>query len=114
MKTNPRADEDLTKLLRTWRVESHDDPTLSVKVWNRIGDSPGEAVPGRLGNLIGWVLRPVGMVTIVSAFILMGAALGEVSFSRGRDAAVERLAAQYVRSIDPILMTGHQPVSGNE
>lgn len=106
----PHSDSDLGNLLQTWKIGSRDDPALSVKVWERIGDSKEGELPGWMQPVFGWLLRPAGMVTVVITFIFAGAALGQLSISRGHDTTIERLASEYVRSIDPVLMTGHQQV----
>jgi hypothetical protein len=112
MKRHP--DSDLGNLLQSWKVETRDDPAFSVKVWERIGDSTEGELPGLMQPVFGWFLRPAGMIAVVTTFMFAGAALGQLSFSRGHDAAIKRLAAEYVRSIDPVLMTGQPQVFETE
>jgi hypothetical protein len=114
MKMKPHPDRDLGDLLQTWKVESRDDPALSVRVWERIGDSKEGELPGWMQPVFGWFLRPAGMIAVVTTFVFVGAALGQWSFSGGRDAAIERLATEYVRSIDPVLMAGQHQVFETE
>lgn len=107
MKTNSHPDHELHNLLQVWKVDDRDDPALSARVWNKIESTRGVELPVWMEPFIGWVLRPVGSVVIVSAFVLLGAALAEVRFDSTREASVERLVAEYVSSIDPVLMAGY-------
>lgn len=113
MTSEPHPDKDLHNLLHEWKVEDRDDPALSVKVWDRIEKDRGAEFPNWAEPLIGWVLRPAGSVVIVSVFVLMGAALAEIRSNEDREASVERLAVEYVRSIDPIMMVGNESGHGH-
>jgi hypothetical protein len=106
MASKSHPDKDLHNLLHTWKVDDRADPNLSVKVWDRIEKGRGADLPSWIKPLVGWVLRPVGSIVIVSAFVLLGAALAEMHSSNIRETSAERLAAEYVRSIDPIMMAG--------
>lgn len=113
MTSQSHPDKDLHNLLNTWKVDDRADPNLSVKVWDRIENGRGADLPSWIEPLVGWVLRPVGSIVTVSAFVLLGGVLAEMRSSTIREASAERLAAEYVRSIDPIMMAGNDSGHGH-
>lgn len=116
MNTTPAPeDKELRDLLRSWQVESRTDSALAHRVWARIETEKPRAFAGWLENLSRLLARPAMAVAAIALFAVLGAAAGEWKNSHQREAQVTRLAAEYARSIDPILMThppehaGHTP-----
>lgn len=111
----PTNDPELNRLLRSWGVEARDDPALTRRVWARIEAEQPRVVSGWLDRLSRLFARPAPALAAIAMFALLGAAVGQVQHAQHREAQVARLAAEYARSIDPILMThpadhaGHSP-----
>jgi hypothetical protein len=116
MNTAPASDDrELRDLLRSWDVESRSDPELARRVWAQIDAEQPRAVAGWLESLSRLLARPAAALAAIALFAALGAVAGELKNSQQREAQVSRLAAEYARSIDPILMThpanhaGHSP-----
>lgn len=105
-KTPAQPHDDLSRILRTWKVDPADDPQLAAKVWQRIAaekPSPWRAWVDTLARLLA---QPVAASAAVFIFAAAGAGLAELSQSSARADRLAQLAAEYARSIDPILMHG--------
>lgn len=107
MINSPRIDPELSDLLRAWQVEPDVDPHLAAKVWRRI-DSPGQE-----GGFQSWLdqwsrmlVRPVVASVAIAACALLGFVAAEVRHHSDREQVLARVAGEYVRTIDPVIMTG--------
>jgi hypothetical protein len=102
------VDESLSRLLQTWQVEVADDPELAWKVWRRLdaNTQSSDSTPGTwLESLSALLARPAMAMVVVAIFAVAGAMLAELQDTHQREARLDQLAAEYVRSIDPVLMT---------
>jgi len=102
--------DDLSRVLRTWQVEPADDPQFAHKVWQRIAadarPSPWRTWIDALARLLA---QPVAASAAVMLFAAVGAGLAALQQSSARELRLAELAAEYARSIDPILMHGDAP-----
>jgi hypothetical protein len=105
MNTEPSDEKNLRNLLLGWEVESRDDPALARRVWAQIEAEKPQRSIGWLENLSHLFARPGLAFAAIALFAVLGAVAGELRNSQQREARVTRLAAEYARSIDPILMT---------
>lgn len=101
-----REPDDLSRVLRTWKVDAQDDPQLAHKVWQRIGDQRPSAVRAWFESLARLLSQPLAASAAVLVFAAAGAGLAQATQASAREARVNELAAEYARSIDPILMHG--------
>lgn len=105
MSAKPPSHHDLPELLHEWRVDLPEDPALARQVWARIeADTLRRPVSG-LEWFSLWCARPMAVAAAISLFALGGAVVGELRIASARESRVAQLAAEYARSIDPILMT---------
>jgi len=104
-------DSDLSELLQTWAFEPVSDPHLAARVWRRIeaGESNGNWVRSRLDQLSAILMRPLVAATALAACAMLGLVAAEVRYEVRRHDALDRVAAEYVRSIDPVVMTTSHP-----
>jgi len=100
-------DSDLSELLQTWKFESDSDSNLTARVWRRIeaGESHGNNIRSRLDHLAAILTRPLVAATALAACAMLGFVAAEARYEMRRDDALDRVAAEYVRSIDPVIMT---------
>lgn len=99
-----REPDDLSRVLRTWEVDPPDDPRLAQKVWQRLSaDRPSRwrTWIETLGRLLA---QPAAASAAVLLFAAVGAGVAEMTQSSAREVRLAQLAAEYARSIDPILM----------
>jgi hypothetical protein len=108
-------DPDLSRTLRLWRHEPPDEPRFNAEVWARLEaarDAPS-MIAAFAGSRLGipvrhlrWALPLGASLTLVLAAIA-GAGAGSLQASR---AVNDRMAAAYVRTIDPLQMAvDHKP-----
>jgi hypothetical protein len=113
--TPPTNDPDLRELLHTWEIQTPDDAGLARRVWSQIEAETAKSSPRWVEALARLFARPAAAFAAIAAFAALGAVAGELQNSRQHEARVTQLAAEYARSIDPILMThpadhtGHAP-----
>lgn len=104
-------DPGLSQVLQAWRVEKPDDPALAGKVWQRISSTSSRASPFALWTegVASFLTRPAVAIAACALFAVLGALAAQAQIHARHDARVSRLAAEYARTIDPILMTdaGH-------
>ena len=108
-----RKPDDLSRVLRTWKVESQDDPQLAHKVWQRIASERASAFRTWVDSLARLLAQPVAASAAVLLFAAVGAGVAEMTQAPAREARVTQLAAEYARSIDPILMHGDGEAAGS-
>ena len=106
-------DQDLSRTLKTWRHEPPPAPRFNAEVWARIEaarDAPW-TVAAFIGSRLGiparhfrWAL-PLGASLMLALAAVAGAGVGSLQTSR---AVNDRMAAAYVRTIDPLQMTMDQ------
>ncbi|MGH8018699.1 MAG: hypothetical protein ACREIA_10465 [Opitutaceae bacterium] len=108
-------DSELSKLLRSWQIESQDDPALASKVWRRIeaSEPPGRARARWIDELVALFARPLVAVSMVACFTATGAILAFAQHKHHDGARFDRLVSEYVRSIDPILLASTMPGDGD-
>jgi len=107
MDASPQNDPELSDLLQTWQIEPDADSDLAAKVWRRIDSR------SRRGGLLGWLdqcsrilTRPLVAATGLAACVALGFVVAEIRFEADRNDVLARVAAEYVRSIDPVVITG--------
>ncbi len=104
-------DRRLSELLEVWKVDPPEDPGFARAVRARL-ERETPATHGFWREVVtGWMLTRSALGYTVLAFALVGS-LAAVRQTRASDAGrIERLAAEYVRSIDPVAMTAdhHHP-----
>jgi hypothetical protein len=103
-------DPNLSKVLRSWEVEVPASPRFNAAVWAKIDatrDAP-RSVAAFLGSRLGipvrsfrWALPLTVSLTLAIA-AAAGASVGALQTSHSRN---DRMAAAYVRTIDPLQMT---------
>lgn len=96
--------DDLSRVLRTWEVDPQDDPQLAHKVWRRLAADRPPAWRVWMDSLARLLAQPVAASAAVLLFAAAGAGLAEMTQASARETRVAQLAAEYARSIDPILM----------
>lgn len=99
------SDDDLHELLQTWQVAPRHDPALARSVWARVAEDRPTLAAGWLDHLARWLAYPLPAAAAILAFAAIGVLAGEWHSATQRHARVDRLAAQYAHSIDPVLMT---------
>ena len=107
-------DQDLSRTLKTWRHEPPAAPRFNAEVWTRIEaarDAPW-AVAAFVSSYLGisarhfrWAL-PLGASLMLALAAIAGVGIGSLQTSR---AVNDRMAAAYVRTIDPLQMTADHP-----
>jgi len=104
------SDQDLSRTVKTWRHEPPAAPRFNAEVWARIEaarNAPWTVaafVGGRLGipaRHFRWAL-PLGATLMLALAAITGAGIGSLQTSRTVN---DRMAAAYVRSIDPLQMS---------
>ncbi|MBE2214337.1 MAG: hypothetical protein IAE82_10740 [Opitutaceae bacterium] len=98
--------DDLSRLLRTWEVDPADDLQLARKVWQRLAAERPSPWRAWLDGLARLLAQPIAASAAVLLFAAVGAGVAELTQASAREARLERLAAEYAHSIDPILMHG--------
>ena len=102
-------DQDLSRTLKTWRHEPPPAPRFNAEVWARIEGAReaswtlADFIGSRLGipaRHFRWVL-PLGAGLMLALAAVAGAGVGSLQTSR---AVNDRMAAAYVRTIDPLQM----------
>lgn len=96
--------DDLSRVLRTWQVNPADDPQLAHKVWQRLAAQRPSPWRTWLDALARLLAQPAAASAAILLFAAAGAGVAEVTQSRARETRLTQLAAEYARSIDPILM----------
>jgi hypothetical protein len=103
-------DPNLSKVLRSWEVDVPASSRFNAEVWARIEAARGAPLPvaAFLGSLLGipvqyfrWALPLTVSLTLAIA-AAAGASVGALQTSNSRN---DRMAAAYVRTIDPLQMT---------
>ena len=106
-------DPQLAGVLRSWRHEPPAAPRFNAEVWGRIDASRATppAVAAFLARGLGipaqhfrWALPLLVSLMLVTAAVV-GAGVGAEQNSQAANEANERMAAAYVRAIDPLQMT---------
>ncbi len=105
MNPTPSPDPELRELLQSWRVEPRQDTALARAVWARLEQEKPQHAGGWFERLSQVLARPLAAFVAVAVFAALGALAGQVQNSHRRDSEMSRLATEYARSIDPILMT---------
>ena len=103
------SDPELSGTLKCWRHEPPPAPQFNAEVWARIAAkrNPRGNVAAFLRDFLGISVQPVRwMVPLAASVVLVlaaiaGAGVGSLRTSRVRN---ERMAAAYVRTIDPLQM----------
>lgn len=114
MGASPQFDPELSELLQAWKYEPEPDPNLIARIWRRI-ETPGSAGDGSWSRLDRWaalLMRPLVAASALAACVVLGYVAAEVRHDGQRDDALARVAAEYVHSIDPVLMTA--PRAGSQ
>jgi hypothetical protein len=111
MNEKPNHDDELSTLLQSWRVTPEDDPALARNVWARIEAAPVSPLQLWLENLNRVFRQPAMVAAAFAVFAAAGALTAELHYSGHREARLDRLATEYVLTIDPVRMTGHAGAS---
>jgi hypothetical protein len=103
------CDQELSRTLKTWRHEPPAAPRFNAEVWTRI-DAAREApwafaafIGSRLGipaRHFRWAL-PLGASLMLTLAAVAGVGVGSLQASHSVN---DRMAAAYVRTIDPLQM----------
>lgn len=94
--------DPLASTLRTWRHEPAPAPDFDGAVWARIR-SAETAAPARTASIFHF---PSALPLAASVAVLLSIAAGTgTAFALNRTLSTNRMAAAYVRSIDPLQMT---------
>ena len=110
----PDRDPSLSEALRTWRHEPPPAPRFNAEVWARIEaarEAPWSAaafLASRLGIpalQFRWAL-PLAASLALAFAVAVGAGAGAIQGHQARD---DRMAAAYVRTIDPLQMAESRP-----
>ncbi len=92
------SDHDpLSDLLKTWRHEPPAEPRFKAGVWTRIETGREKS---RTAAFYRWALPLAACLAVVLG---VGSAMLEV-----RQKHTDRMAAAYVRTVDPLQMMAHQ------
>ena len=89
--------DPLSDLLKTWRHEPPAEPRFNDGVWGRIETSHQES---GAASFYRWALPLAACLAVVLG---AGTALRESRLQH-----TDRMAAAYVRNVDPLQMTAHQ------
>ena len=88
--------DPLSDLLKTWRHEPPPEPRFQAGVWSRIDAGRQESGTALFYR---WALPLAACFAVI---VGVGSALHET-----RQKHADRMAAAYVRSVDPLQMTAH-------
>ncbi|MBL9214438.1 MAG: hypothetical protein JNG83_03075 [Opitutaceae bacterium] len=88
--------DSLSRLLSSWRHEPAARPDFAAEVWTRV-EARGQAGPEKA--FFRWALPLAAGIAV-----LAGAGTG---LRESRQDHADRMAAAYVRGVDPLQMTGH-------
>lgn len=107
METSPQRDPELSSLLQSWDVDDERDPRLAARVWRRLetGRSSG-GIRDWFEQLTAVLTRPLVATGAVAACVVVGVVAGEVRYASERADVLDRVAADYAQSIDPVIITG--------
>lgn len=100
-----REDAELSSLLQSWRVQASDDPALVARVRQQIENESSSSLRAWLDRLVAVLGQPIGAATAVSVCIMAGVIAAQTQIDNQQNDRLTRLAKEYVRSIDPVLMT---------
>lgn len=94
--------DPLASTLRTWRHEPAPAPGFDKAVWARIR-SAETAAPARTASILHF---PSSLPFAAGLAVLLSIAAGTgTAFALNRTLSTDRMAAAYVRNIDPVQMT---------
>ncbi|RME70232.1 MAG: hypothetical protein D6781_06850 [Verrucomicrobia bacterium] len=105
---HPQSDPELNRLLRAWHVDASPDPTLAARVQARLHRENDLALSGWLSVLARHLTRPLAAAALIGTFAFAGALAARLQIERRHDEQLARLAAEYVRTIDPIRMVASE------
>lgn len=89
--------DPLSDLLKTWRHEPPAEPRFNAGVWARIEAGRKESTSV---SFYRWALPLAACLAVI-----LGATSGLLE---SRQKHADRMAASYVRTVDPLQMTAHQ------
>ena len=89
--------DPLSNLLKSWRHEPSAEARFNAGVWARI------AAGRKDSNIVSFYRWALPLAASLALLLGAGSAVREI-----RQQHVDRMAAAYVRTVDPLQMTGHQ------
>ena len=110
MNGDPRNDEQLTRLLKTWVVEEPLPRDFKQGVWTRIAQAEKPAGPGPwqslLARLDAFFARPALATAYVGAVLVLGLGTGYWHARKDADQWRSALQQRYVQVVDPYQRPG--------
>ncbi len=101
-------DEDLSRLLQSWRVDTPLPPRFKEGVWRRIEreNAPSPSLWQQcwevfVGRAAGVLRQPVGAATYLLALLIAGAGMGYWSSARFANHTEETWRSAYVQAVNP-------------
>ena len=89
--------DPLPDLLKTWRHEPPAEPRFNAEVWARIAASRKDS------NVVSFYRWALPLAACLAVALGVGSGIRE-----SRQQHTERMAASYVRTVDPLQMTAHR------
>lgn len=94
-------DNELNRILHTWKIEEYLPSSFARDVWQRIeaADSKSSVGANWLESFLNWVARPLPAASAWSLALVLGLIVGGMTGDRPK---VVDPAASYVHSISPL------------
>ena len=108
-----KADEQLSKVLREWKVDASLPPLFQESVWRRIASASAargttRSVWSVFAHWIGTILpRPAMATAYVAVLLTVGASAGWAQAHQTNARVKGELGERYARVIDPYLTPRH-------
>ena len=103
--------DSLASTLRTWRHAPAPTPDFRDQVWARIRTTENTSPAGFARNVLHF---PQALPLAASLAVILALAAGSgTAFALNRAQSTDRMAAAYVRTIDPIQLTASEPHSSH-
>ena len=103
-------DPKLSNVLKTWKHDPAPAPGFTDTVWSRIHrDAPAQTPVPAPAHILRFPL-PLSLAASISVILAVLAGTG-AGLALNHSRATDRMAAAYVRSIDPLQMTATPPAS---
>lgn len=104
---DPDSRDPLASTLHAWRHEPAPTPDFHDQVWTRIRSEVGTTSPAVALAKEGNILRfPSALPLAASLALLLSIAAGTgTAFALNHTRSTDRMAAAYVRTIDPVQLT---------
>jgi hypothetical protein len=104
-----QTDDELKRMLRTWKVESEVPRSFNREVWRRIATEERKRNEALLPSLTAWlfstIAHPKYALALFALSLTASVALAHMEAQETKAQHWKALEARYTASIDPLAMT---------